>query len=77
MHQYIQANIRAHVPGLETSDDLKKIPNEPEIAYSHPPNPDDKDYEEIFINMEWHLADPIQSSNSFGTGTFSMQNTCP
>jgi len=53
---YIHANLRAYVPGLDSREDAKKLPNETEIAYSRPPNPDAADYEDQLIALERRVA---------------------
>ena len=53
---YIRANLRAHVSGLETAAAIKKIPNETEIAYSHPVHPDAPDYDKQLKIFERRLA---------------------
>lgn len=53
---YIQANLRAYVPGLDSAASVKQIPNEPEIAYSRPINPDAPDYDAQLANFELRLA---------------------
>ncbi|KAJ6563748.1 hypothetical protein B0H10DRAFT_2169159 [Mycena sp. CBHHK59/15] len=53
---YIQANLRVHLPGLETADLVKSIPVERDIAYNRPPNPTAPDYEEQLKDFELRLA---------------------
>ncbi|OCH93889.1 hypothetical protein OBBRIDRAFT_723907 [Obba rivulosa] len=53
---YIQANLRAHVNGLETWEDIKNIPNETDIAYARPPNPDAPDYTDQLADFERRLV---------------------
>ncbi|KAJ7431258.1 hypothetical protein B0H11DRAFT_2262212 [Mycena galericulata] len=53
---YIQANLRAYVPGLETAEAVKQIPVEKEIAYNRPPNPDAVDYDTQIRDFELRLA---------------------
>lgn len=53
---YIRANFHAHVDGLETSADIKKMRNEVEIAYSRPSNPDAPDYDVQLQDVERRLA---------------------
>ncbi len=53
---YIRANLRAHIPGLETAEDIRKVPNEADIAYSRPPNPDADDYDSQLVDHERRLA---------------------
>ena len=53
---YIRANLRAYVPGLDSLQDVKAIPNETEIAYSRPPNPNAPDYKDQLISFERRVA---------------------
>ncbi|EMD32190.1 hypothetical protein CERSUDRAFT_99591 [Gelatoporia subvermispora B] len=53
---YIQANLKAHIPGIESREDIKKIPNKPDIAYSRPPHPDTPDYEARVTEFERDLV---------------------
>ncbi len=53
---YIRANLRAYVPGLESTDSVKNIPNETEIAYSRPPNPDEDDYDNQLVEFEQRVV---------------------
>jgi hypothetical protein len=43
---FIRANFRAYIPGLESAESIKKIPHNNEIAYSQPLNPDLDNYDE-------------------------------
>lgn len=55
---FLKANLSAELPGIESRDDLKRIPNEVEIAWSRPPNPtsnDDKYFREV-EEMERRVA---------------------
>lgn len=49
---FIKANLRAHIPDLNSVQDLKRIPNETEIAYSRPPHPDSPDYDDQLRDFE-------------------------
>ena len=42
---YIQANIRAYVPGFESAATVKALKKEPTLAYGRPPNPASLNYE--------------------------------
>ncbi|PPQ74787.1 hypothetical protein CVT24_003726 [Panaeolus cyanescens] len=53
---YIQKNLRAYMPGLESADTVKSIPREKDIAYSRPINPDVVDYNERLADFELRLA---------------------
>lgn len=56
VHDFIKANLRAYVPGLEMKESVKSIPNEMEIAYSRPPNPDAENYATELASFECHVA---------------------
>ncbi|TFY81855.1 hypothetical protein EWM64_g2158 [Hericium alpestre] len=53
---YIDANMRAYLPGFESEENVKSIPNEVEIAYSRPPNPDSPDYKQELKTFELRVA---------------------
>jgi hypothetical protein len=53
---YIRANLRAYVPGLDSAQSVKQIPNELEITYSRPIHPDTPDYDSQLANFELRLA---------------------
>lgn len=53
---YIRANLRAHVPGLDSRADVKKTPNEVEIAYSRPIHPDSPNYDAQLADFERRLV---------------------
>lgn len=53
---YIKANLRAYVPGLDSADAIKRITNEPQIAYSRPIDPNAPEYEVQIVDFERHLA---------------------
>ena len=53
---YIQANLCAYLPGLETSESVKAIPKVKDITYSRPPHPDSPDYEKQLSEFELKLA---------------------
>ncbi|KAA1476553.1 hypothetical protein DENSPDRAFT_785185 [Dentipellis sp. KUC8613] len=53
---YIRQNVRAYLPGLGSEEEVKVVPNEPEIGYSRPPNPSAEDYEEQLAAYELRLA---------------------
>ncbi|KAL4068929.1 hypothetical protein V8B97DRAFT_2024586 [Scleroderma yunnanense] len=42
--KFIKENICAYIPGFESAEVLKKIPNDVEVAYSHSPNPQSPNY---------------------------------
>ena len=53
--QYIKANVRAHADEL-TEESMKKMPREPQLAYSRPPNPDDANWDEANHQFEVQLV---------------------
>jgi len=40
------------MPGFESAEELKKIPNDVEVAYSRPPNPQSPDYDSEIMVLE-------------------------
>ncbi len=56
VRDFIGANLRAYLPGLETALSVKAIPKEKEIAYSRPPCPSSATYDEDVKNFELRLA---------------------
>lgn len=53
---YIRANLRASAPGLNSKADVKKTPNETDIAYSRPIHPDSADFDAQQADFERRLA---------------------
>ena len=53
---FIQANLRAYTPGLESAESVASIPREKEIAFNRPPNPNSDNYEEELQQFELKLA---------------------
>ena len=53
---YIRANIRAYLPGFETTSSVKGIAKNAEAAYSRPPNPSSSNFEEQCQEKEHELA---------------------
>lgn len=53
---FINANIRAYLPGLESGESIREIPNDVEVAYSRPPKPDSADYVEKVVDLERRVA---------------------
>jgi hypothetical protein len=43
---FIKSNLRAYLPGLESAESIKNIPNDVEVAWSRPPNPDSVNYDD-------------------------------
>ena len=56
IQQYIKANIRAYVPGMESEETVKAIPTRTDIAFSRPPNPDHPNYDHEVGKFEAQLA---------------------
>ena len=56
MTSYIQANLRAYLPGLESSESVKAIPKKKDITYSRPPHPYSPNYEKLLSEFELNLA---------------------
>ncbi len=54
--QYIHANLRAYLPGLESAQSVKGIPRDKDIPYSRPPDPDLPNYDEEATRFELRLA---------------------
>ena len=53
---FMKAHLRAYLPGLESSDSVKAIPREKNVAYNRPPNPDDGEYSKRLADFELRLA---------------------
>lgn len=53
---FIQANLCAYLPGLESQESVQAIPRERDIAFNRPPNPDCDDYEKQLSDFELWLA---------------------
>ncbi|KIK18418.1 hypothetical protein PISMIDRAFT_109548 [Pisolithus microcarpus 441] len=49
---FIKANIRAYLPGLESADAIRRIPNEVDVAYSWPPTPASANYDLQLSELE-------------------------
>lgn len=54
--QYIKANIRAYLPGLEDADSIKQVPRSKEFAFARPPHPDSEHYAREVAELELQLA---------------------
>ncbi|KAI6143859.1 hypothetical protein EDD17DRAFT_1795140 [Pisolithus thermaeus] len=52
VHAFIQANIWAYLPGLETVESIRNIANEVDIAYSRPLMPGTSNYDDSLSNFE-------------------------
>ncbi|KAJ7246450.1 hypothetical protein C8J57DRAFT_1438210 [Mycena rebaudengoi] len=70
---YIQANLRAYLPGLETAESVKQIPVEKAIAYSRPPNPDSPDYDKQLL----HTCQPRRCLVSTKSGGYRYKRRAP
>jgi hypothetical protein len=60
LKNFVEANIRAYLPGLESAETIKEIPNEVEVAYSRPPNPNVLDYDAKLVDLEQRVAQAKQ-----------------
>jgi len=56
IRNFIKENIRAYLPGFESAEELKKIPNDVEVAYSRPPNPQSANYDAEIVDLERRVA---------------------
>jgi hypothetical protein len=54
--EYIRANVRAYVPGLESAESIHAIPVDKEIMCKRPPNPNNSNYETLLKEDELALA---------------------
>ncbi|KIO05456.1 hypothetical protein M404DRAFT_54843, partial [Pisolithus tinctorius Marx 270] len=52
VHSFIRANMRAHLPGLESAQSIKTIPNDVDVAYCRPPKPQAEHYDEEVARLE-------------------------
>jgi hypothetical protein len=50
--EYTHTVFRAHINGLESMDAMNALPTDPEVVYSWPPNPTDKDYWKKYEQMK-------------------------
>lgn len=53
---YIQANLRAYLPGLESAESVKRIHQDKGIAFNRPPKPDAPNYDQNMRAFELQLA---------------------
>ncbi|PSR77379.1 hypothetical protein PHLCEN_2v7930 [Hermanssonia centrifuga] len=60
MRTFINANIRAYLPGLESAASVKAIPTDSEVSYSRPLNPASPTYSEDAAAFELKLARSLQ-----------------
>lgn len=57
---FIEQNLKAYIPGLESKESIKNIPNEIDIAYSRPPHPDSSDYDSALKDYELRVVRAMQ-----------------
>ena len=65
--RFIKRNIRAYLPGLESAESVKHIPNESDIAYSRPPDPDARDYNNLLEDFERRVVRSKQIHTCHGS----------
>lgn len=65
--RFIKRNIRAYLPGLESAESVKHIPNESDIAYSRPPDPDAPDYNDLLEDFERRVVRSKQIHTCHGS----------
>jgi hypothetical protein len=53
---FIQANLRAYLPGLDSESSVQALNVEKDVAYSRPPNPSESHYEERLSDFELRVA---------------------
>jgi hypothetical protein len=53
---FIHANLRAYLPGLESAESTRAIPRDKEIAWNRPPNPNSTRYSDELTRFELQLA---------------------
>ncbi|KAJ3557094.1 hypothetical protein NM688_g1663 [Phlebia brevispora] len=58
--RYIEANMHAYLPGLESKESLEAIPRERDIGYNRPPDPHAPDFEERLRIVELRVARAMQ-----------------
>ncbi|KAI0049247.1 hypothetical protein FA95DRAFT_1650432 [Auriscalpium vulgare] len=52
VREYIRANFRAHMPGLDSLADVRATATDAEVAYSRPPNPQSPQYAQELVELE-------------------------
>jgi hypothetical protein len=53
--EYIRANLRSYLPGLDSAEAVQKIPIEREAACQGPPSPEHPEYDRLLKrNCDWH-----------------------
>ncbi len=60
MEQYIKANVRAYLPGLESAETVKAIPRQPSAGFARPPHPDSPNYAENVKLFELQMVRSLQ-----------------
>ncbi|KAL4077870.1 hypothetical protein J3A83DRAFT_4186142 [Scleroderma citrinum] len=56
VQNFIKENIHAYIPGFKSAEELRKIPNNTEVAYSQPPNPQSPNYDSEIVELECKVA---------------------
>lgn len=56
VRNFMRANLRAYVPGLESKEAAAQIPFDKEVAYCRPPNPNSSSYASDLVDHEQRLA---------------------
>jgi hypothetical protein len=54
--EYIRANLRSYLPGLDSAEAVQKIPIEREAACQGPPSPEHPEYDRLLKEEELRLA---------------------
>ena len=54
--EWIRANIRAHLDGLSTADEIKSVPRQGDVAYSRPPVPSSPTYASDLRDLELRVV---------------------
>ena len=71
---FIKHNIRAHLDGMETYEDIQSIPVEKEVGYDRPPNPDGPLFEERCNELERRLVRSQQIHKCTTATCLKMKN---
>lgn len=55
---FIKKNLRSHLPGIETEDDLRSVPNNVDVAWSRSPAADisDQEYNRQRNDLEYRVV---------------------
>src|SRR5258708_15226987 len=59
VESYLKSNVHTHFPGINR-DTIKDIPNESDLMWSQPPNPEDATFNSMCEEMEHHLMQSNQ-----------------